>query len=144
MSRKRTWSRRCAAQAIYQWQMTGEAPGNLRAAFPAEQDMAQADPDYFEALFRGVVKQVSELDALLVPVLDRSVAEVDPVELAILRLGVYELMAHPEVPYRVVINEAIELAKRFGADQGHKYVNSVLDKVAQNLRAAEMRGVNSG
>lgn len=140
MSRKRTWSRRCAAQAIYQWQVTGEAPGDLRAAFPADQDMAQADSGYFEDLFRGVVGQVEALDEYLAPVLDRTVAEVDPVERAILRLGVYELMAHPEVPYRVVINEAIELAKRFGADQGHKYVNSVLDKVAQNLRAVEVRG----
>ncbi len=140
MSRKRTWSRRCAAQAIYQWQLTGEAPGNLRATFPADQDMAQADADYFEELFRGVVNQVETLDGHLSPLLDRTVAQVDPVERAILRLGVYELLAHPEVPYRVVINEAIELAKRFGAEQGHKYVNSVLDKVAQNLRAVEVSG----
>lgn len=140
MSRKRTWSRRCAAQAIYQWQVTGETPGNLQATFPADQDMAQADADYFEELFRGVVGRVRELDEHLTPLLDRKVAELDPVERAILRLGVYELVAHPEVPYRVVINEAIELAKRFGADQGHKYVNSVLDKVAQHVRAVEVRG----
>ncbi|KAA3628877.1 MAG: transcription antitermination factor NusB [Proteobacteria bacterium] len=140
MSRKRTWSRRCAAQAIYQWQVTGETPGNLQATFPADQDMAQADADYFEELFRGVVGQVQELDEHLAPLLDRKVAELDPVERAILRLGAYELVAHPEVPYRVVINEAIELAKRFGADQGHKYVNSVLDKVAQHVRAVEVRG----
>ena len=143
MSRKRTWSRRCAAQAIYQWQLTGEVPGDLKTVFPAQQDMAQADQSYFEGLLYGVVNRVVELDNELTPLLDRKVSEVDPVERAILRLGVYELSAHPEVPYRVVINEAIELAKRFGAEQGHKYINSVLDKVAQKLRAAEVRGVVS-
>lgn len=139
MSRKRTWSRRCAAQAIYQWQLTGEVPGDLKAVFPAQQDMAQADMDYFEGLLRGVVARAEALDDELAPFLDRKVNEVDPVERAILRLGVYELSAHPEVPYRVVINEAIELAKRFGAEQGHKYINSVLDKVAQKVRAVEFK-----
>jgi len=143
MSRKRTWSRRCAAQAIYQWQLTGETPGDLKAVFPAQQDMAQADMDYFESLLRGVVSGVAELDDQLTPLLDRKIGEVDPVERAILRLGAYELSAHPEVPYRVVINEAIELAKRFGAEQGHKYINSVLDKVAQKVRAVEVRSAAS-
>ncbi|GAB4349384.1 MAG: transcription antitermination factor NusB [Gammaproteobacteria bacterium] len=143
MSRKRTWSRRCAAQAIYQWQITGEAPGDLKALFPAQQDLAQADMGYFEGLFRGVVARVDELDGELAPFLDRKIHEVDPVERAILRLGVYELSAHPEVPYRVVINEAIELAKRFGAEQGHKYINSVLDKVAKKLRAVEFQSAAS-
>lgn len=139
MSRKRTWARRCAAQALYQWQITGQEPGDVQAQFPAEQDMAQADAAYFADLFRGTVTRIAELDAELIPLLDRAIDAVDPVERAILRLGAYELAHHPEVPYRVVINESIELAKRFGAEQGHKYINSVLDKLAHRVRLAEVK-----
>lgn len=139
MSRKRTWARRCAAQALYQWQITGQEPGDVQAQFPAEQDMAQADAAYFADLFRGTVTRIAELDAELIPLLDRAIDAVDPVERAILRLGAYELAHHPEVPYRVVINESIELAKRFGAEQGHKYINSVLDKLAHRVRPTEVK-----
>ncbi len=141
MSRKRTWSRRCAVQALYQWELTAQEPGEVSRLFPADQDMAQADAAYFDDLFCGAVRQAEDLDAELAPLLDRAVAELDPVERAILRLGAYELAAHPEVPYKVVINEAVELAKRFGGEQGHRYVNGVLDKVAGKLRAAERRAV---
>jgi N utilization substance protein B len=93
--------------------------------------------DYFKDLLHGVPANLDELDAGLKGCVDRSIDSVDPVERAILRLGAYEMMHHPEVPYRVVINEAVELAKVFGAEQGHKYVNGVLDKLARKVRKAE-------
>ena len=95
---------------------------------------------YFQDLLRGVPTHLNELDAALSPCLDRALASVDPVERATLRLAAYELAHHPEIPYRVVINEAVELAKVFGAEEGHKYVNGVLDKLAKKLRAVEMKG----
>jgi N utilization substance protein B len=102
--------------------------------------MEVADLDYFEDLLHGVEHHVDELDILLRPHLDREVGEVDPIERAALRLAAYELKHRLDVPYRVVINEAIEVTKRFGADHGHSYVNGVLDKVAAELRTAEKRG----
>jgi len=96
------------------------------------------DVQYFETLLKGVPANMSSLDELLGPFLDRSIESVDPVERAILRLGTYELEHHLEVPYRVVINEGVELAKVFGAEQGHKYVNGVLDKIARKVRSQEL------
>lgn len=104
----------------------------------SEQDLTQADVAYFSELVRCIPAHVAELDACLAPFLDRAVAELDPVELAVLRIGVCELTYHPEVPFRVVINEAVELAKVFGAEQSHRYINGVMDKVARNLRSAEL------
>jgi N utilization substance protein B len=105
--------------------------------FRHEQDMEIADLDYFEDLLRGVEKHCAELDAGLAPWLDRDMAQVDPIERAVLRLAAYELRHRPDVPYRVVLNEAVEVAKRFGAEHGHTYVNGVLDKAAREWRAAE-------
>jgi N utilization substance protein B len=105
--------------------------------FRHEQDMEVADLDYFEDLLRGVEKHCADLDAGLAPWLDRDMAQVDPLERAILRLAAYELCHRPDVPYRVVLNEAVEVAKRFGAEHGHTYVNGVLDKAAREWRAAE-------
>ena len=96
-------------------------------------------PGHCQELLRGVPTHLTELDVALAPYLDRAIKSVDPVERAVLRLGAYELAHHPEVPYRVVINEAVELAKLFGAEEGHKYVNGVLYKLAKRLRSAEMK-----
>ncbi|MCB1830778.1 MAG: transcription antitermination factor NusB, partial [Gammaproteobacteria bacterium] len=96
------------------------------------------DSNYFDALLQGVSGQLSTLDQQLKPCLDRSIESVDPVERAILRLGAFELIFRMEIPYRVIINEAVELAKVFGAEQGHRYVNGVLDKLAKESRNAEM------
>ncbi len=138
MSRKRTWARRCAAQAIYQWQLTDQEPAELTELFPADQDMAQADEPYFHDLVVGVITQVEELDARIAPYLvDRAMEQVDLVERAILRLGTYELEHHLGVPPRVVINECIELAKRFGAEEGHTYINGILDRVAKDVRGTK-------
>ncbi len=137
MSRKRSRSRRLALQALYQWQVTGDDLGEIIHHFLAEHGGKGFEVDYFRDLVRGVPTRLEEVDAALEPFLDRPLEEVDLVERALLRLGAYELAAHPEVPYRVVINEAVELAKTFGAEQSHRYVNGVLDKVARALRPVE-------
>lgn len=138
MSRGRSKARRCALQALYQWQMAGQDLGDIESQFVNEQDLGGADLSYFSELLRSIPRQTTELDEQYRPFLDRAVDELDPIELAILRIGAYELMRHPEIPFRVVINEAVELAKTFGADQSHRYINGVLDKAARELRAIEI------
>ena len=133
----RSRARRRAAQALYAWQVGGNPMREVIEEFRQEQDMEIADLDYFEDLLRGVEKHCAELDAGLAPWLDRDMAQVDPIERAVLRLAAYELRHRPDVPYRVVLNEAVEVAKRFGAEHGHTYVNGVLDKAAREWRAAE-------
>lgn len=138
MSKPRSKARRLAVQALYQWQLTGQTAYDIGQQFAQDQDLKGSDRDYFEELLTQVPRYAEELDEYLAPNLDRPLKEVDPVERAILRLGVYELRYRKDVPYRVVINESIELAKTFGGEQGHKYVNSILDLVAKKLRAAEV------
>jgi len=136
----RSRARRRALQALYAWQMSGSKMPAVIDQFRDEQDMEVADLEYFEDLLHGVEKHVDELDEALKPYIDREVAQIDPIERAALRLAAYELKYRPDVPYRVVINEAIEVTKRFGADHGHSYVNGVLDKLAAQLRVVEKRG----
>lgn len=136
----RSRARRRALQALYAWQLSGSHMHAVIEQFRHEQDMEVADLEYFEDLLHGVEKNVDALDACLRPHLDREVAQVDPIERAVLRLAAYELKYCPDVPYRVVLNEAIEVTKRFGADHGHSYVNGVLDRLAAELRAVEKRG----
>ncbi|MBY5921490.1 transcription antitermination factor NusB [Ferrimonas balearica] len=131
---ERRKARRLAVQAIYSWQMSGNPVADIEHEFLTEQDTKGADLAYFRELLVGVVSQASNLDAKLKPNLARLVEEVDQLELAILRLGAFELMHRDDVPYKVVINEAIELAKAFGAEESHKFVNGVLDKLAISLR----------
>lgn len=140
MSQARHNARRHAVQAIYQWQLTGQEIDTIDQSFVAEHDMSKVDVDYFEELLHEIPLHVHELEDHIIPVLDRPIAEVDPVERAILRVGAYELEFRLDIPYRVVINESIELAKTFGAEHGHKYINSILDKVGQKLRAKEIAG----
>ena len=139
MSRKRHKSREFALRALYQWQVTGQDVGDIINQYLASNDVRKFDVPYFQDLFRGVPTHLDELDAHLDPLLDRRVEQVDLVERALLRLGAYELQHHPEIPYRVVINEAVELAKEYGAEQGHRYVNGVLDKLSESLRSLERR-----
>ncbi len=131
---KRAWARRCATQALYGWQLTGQEPDQIAAHFLAYQDLAKADPDYFQELVIQIPVCVKEIDAALVAFLDRPVLQVDPVECAILRIGSYELMHHADITHQIIINEAVELAKLFGAEQGHRFVNGVLDKLARAVR----------
>lgn len=135
----RSRSRRRALQAVYAWQMSNSPILKVIEQFQHEQDMEIADIQYFEDLVHGVAKHHDELDAELEKYLDRTLAQVDPIERAVLLIAAYELRHRPDVPYRVVINEAIETSKRFGADQGHTYVNGVLDKAAADWRTAEMQ-----
>ncbi|WP_296033424.1 transcription antitermination factor NusB [uncultured Alcanivorax sp.] len=130
-------ARRFTLQALYQWQLAGAAVSDIEAQFLANQDFAKVDREYFHDLLHGVLGQVKTLDELLTPYLDRRVEELSQVEKAILRLGAFELKERQDVPYRVVINEGIELAKVFGAEDSFKYVNGVLDKLARQLRYAE-------
>ncbi len=136
----RSKARQAAVQAIYQWQLTQQAPGDIESHFINDHELSGVDLEYFHHLVREVPLRLHELDDHLTPYLDREINEIDPVERAILRIGAYEFEFHPEVPYKVVLNEAVELAKTFGAEHGHRFVNAVLDKVAAKLRATEIAG----
>jgi N utilization substance protein B len=130
----RSRARRAALQALYQWQMTAEAPDTIAGQFRDEKSSKRMDEAYFLGLLHGVPCNVEDLDARLAPFLDRPVAQVDAVERAILRMGAFELAQRKEVPWRVVINECVELAREFGAEQSHRYVNAILDKLARVIR----------
>lgn len=140
----RSRSRRRALQAVYAWQMSRTPLARLLEEFAHEQDMNVADAVYFEDLVTGVVRGAKELDEALSGFLDRGIDQVDPIERAVLRIAAYELLHRPDVPYRVVINEAIETTKRFGADHGHSYINGVLDKAAAQWRALEADAARKG
>ncbi|WP_341503111.1 transcription antitermination factor NusB [Gallaecimonas sp. GXIMD4217] len=127
-------ARRYAVQALYQWQMTNDHVSNIEHQFLTEQDMNDVDVDYFRNLLTGVAQCKDELDAILSQYVTRPLEEVDHVEKAVLRLGMYELTKRKDVPYKVVINEAIELAKTFAAEDSHKFVNGVLDKYVRNAK----------
>jgi len=134
----RSRARRRALQAVYAWQLSNSPVERVIEQFRDEQDMEVADLEYFEALVRGVVQHAEELDAVLARYIDRGMGQVDPIERAVLRIAGFELAHRPDVPYRVVINEAIETTKRFGAEHGHTYVNGVLDRAAADWRAQEV------
>ena len=133
----RSRARRRALQAIYAWQMSGGTAQEVIAQFAHEQAHEIADLVYFEDLVRGVMKHFGELDEGLAPYLDRTMEEVDPIERASLRIAAYELRHRVDVPYRVVLNEAIDTTKRFGSEHGHTFVNGVLDHAAAAWRTAE-------
>ena len=133
----RTVARKLAVQALYRWQLNACPWQDLVQEFGDAEDMARADRDYFRALIEGVAGALDALDARLAALGDRRPDLLDPIEHAILLIGVYELAARPEVPYRVAISEAVGLARRFGATDGHKFVNAVLDRAARELRPAE-------
>lgn len=140
MSHARQRARQAAVQAIYQWQMTQQNLTDIEMQFRDEHSGSKTDLNYFSELLNGVAKHASELDEVFNPYLTgRDDDEVSPIEKAILRIGTYELKNHIDVPYKVVLNEAVNLAKRFGADQAHKFVNSILDRVAAQLRSVEVK-----
>lgn len=135
---QRRKARKLIMQALYQWQMTADDPADIEAQFRGEYS-GKTDWEYFHDVFSAIPPQASTLDTLMAPLLDRKVDSLDPVERALLRLGTFELSQRVDVPYRVVINECVELAKTFGASESHKYVNGILDKLAQSLRPGETR-----
>ncbi|MGH8134486.1 MAG: transcription antitermination factor NusB [Steroidobacteraceae bacterium] len=133
----RSVARKLALQALYRWQLNDCPWQDLVQEFAAADDMPRADRDYFRALIEGVTGARAQLEAQLGSLCDREPRLLDPIEHAILLIGVYELQFQPQVPYRVAINEAVTLAKRFGATDGHKFVNAVLDRAARTLRPGE-------
>jgi transcription antitermination protein NusB len=139
MSQARTNARKAAVQALYQWQMTGHNLNEIEKQFLEEDRLRDAQKSYFNELFHGVPKNLAAIDQALNQFVDRPVETIDPVERAILRIGTYELLHRLDMPYRVVLNESINLAKCFGADGSHRYVNGILDKVAQQIRVVEIK-----
>jgi N utilization substance protein B len=137
--KSRRKSREFVVQGLYQWSLTASPVEEIERQLREEKSFASVDAEHFSTLLRGAISRAAELDELLQPHLDRTVKELSPVEHAILRLAGYEMQHHPEIPYRVVINEAVELAKSFGGTDGHKFVNGVLDKLAAQVRVAEVR-----
>ena len=131
-SRRR--ARRRALQALYQWHLTGQEVGGILTQFREEQDFSNVDTELFATLVRKVSRQQADIDEKLEPFLDRSVSQLDVIEHVILSIGTYELLYSIEIPHQVILDEAINLAKQFGAEQGHSFVNGVLDKVARQLR----------
>jgi N utilization substance protein B len=139
MKSARRRSRELALQGLYSWLLAGQPVSDIAAQLEQSKGFERADHAYFSSLMRGAIEQQGTLEEALAPCLDRKVRELSPVERGILLLGAWELKNAPDVPYRVVINEAVELAKSFGGTDGHKYVNGVLDKLAKSLRAREAR-----
>ena len=131
-------SREFAMQGIYQWIYTGHSAAEVLKNLSELEDFERADQEFLAAELRGTIGEAEDLRARLEPLADRKWEEVSPIEKAILLLGAWELVHNPEIPYRVTINEAIELGKRFGGTDGHKYVNGVLDKLAQAVRPEEV------
>jgi N utilization substance protein B len=132
-------ARHYAMQALYQWDMAGSDLSKIEAEFIADNDMTHVDSEYFRDILRGVPNNLSELDEMLIPCLSRDISEVTPVEKAILRLAAFELAHRIDVPYKVVINESVELSKKFGATESHKFINGALDKLAQVIRIVEIK-----
>lgn len=137
-------ARHLLVQALYQWQLTDADIGSIEAEFFTDQNMNKVDTEYFRELLHAIPQKLEELDGSYTKYLDRALDDLDPVSLAILRLGSYELQFRIDVPYRVVINEAVNLAKAFGPSDAHKYINSILDKVAAISRQTEIKAARQG
>lgn len=140
----RSRARRYAVQALYEWQVSGNSPKEIEQQFLIEHHSRKFDRAYFNELLQGITEQVEELDAEISPLTDRPYNEIGIVEKAVLRLGSFELKNRIDIPYRVVINEAIELTKTFGADKAHRFVNATMDKLAETLRKAEVAAKKGG
>jgi N utilization substance protein B len=139
MKSNRRRSREFALQGLYQWQLAGTDPLTIAAQLGEDEDFGKIDTEYFTRLLDGATAGAAEMEQIITPLLDRAYKSLSPVERGILLLAGYEFRHCPEVPYRVIINEAIELAKSFGGTDGHKYVNGVLDKMAMQLRTPEVQ-----
>ena len=138
---QRRKARQLLVQALYQWQLSGSDIGDIEAEFHTDNNMSKVDTEFFAELLHGIPRKVDEIDAAFADHLDRKMAELDPVSVALLRMGSYELLHRVDVPYKVVINEAVSLAKRFGPTDTYKYINGILDNVAASSRSVE---INAG
>lgn len=137
-SAKRRKARHYGMQALYQWQISRNALRDIENQFCTEYDFSQVDLDYFQELLHQVPAHLGELEELITPHLDRPLKDLTPIELSLLRMGAYELAYRIDIPFKVVINEAVSLAKKFGAAESHKYINGVLDNLARQLRSIEV------
>lgn len=133
----RVRARRCAVQALYQWQLAGQEPREILREFVAERELVRVDMDYFSTLTTDIPRHAATLQGDLEPALDREWQRLGPVERGVLLVGAYELRFCPDIPWRVVVNEAVELCKLFGAEESHKYINGVLDRTARRMRPLE-------
>ncbi len=140
----RTRARELLLQALYQQQIAGHDVGELLRQFREQTAYERVDQSFFDAALKDIDKTVEQLDESIANVADRPMEQLDPVEKGILLIGIYELQTRPDVPFRVIINEGVNLAKRFGALDGHKYINACLDRAAQQLRSAEVEAQGSG
>jgi len=131
-------ARRYAVQGIYQWHLSGNSIKDIEQQFLQTINSKKVDIIYFQEILVNTLSSINQIDELITPILDRDIAEVNPVELAVIRLACYELLQRPDVPFKVVLNEALELAKTFGAAEGHKFVNGILDKLARQIREKEV------
>lgn len=135
----RRMARHYTMQALYQWKMGGNSVNSIEAEFRVDNDMTNVDVEYFHEILHGVPEHLSDIEAAFEPFLvERSLLELDPVTQALLRMATYELKFRIDVPYKVIINEAVALAKKFGAEDSHKFINGVLDKTAAIVRAPEV------
>ncbi|GMT40884.1 MAG: N utilization substance protein B [bacterium] len=130
-------ARRAAIQALYQWEMTQQPRLEIEKYFLADDRLKKTDNAYFQELVREIPRLVEDIDSSLLPYIDRDIALIDPIEKAVLRLAAYELIHHAEIPYRVVLNEAIELSRTYGSDNGYRFVNGILDKMGAEVRSIE-------
>lgn len=136
-TRARSIARKLAMQALYQWQLNHQPVREIAKQFLESEDAAGVDQEFFNELLIGCAEGSEQIGTAIAPFVDRPIDQLDPVETAILMIGMFELQSRVDVPYRVVINEAVDLCKRFGATDAHKYVNAVLDRAAREIRAAE-------
>ena len=141
LASQRRMARHYAMQALYQWVMTGEYVREINIQFRDEYDFEKVDGEYFDVLLSGVTSQAGDIDEALAEFLDRDKKDLGGVELALLRIGTYEMKERIDVPFKVVINEAVSLARKFGATDSHKYINGVLDKMAKKYRDEELKAV---
>ncbi|MDX2349124.1 MAG: transcription antitermination factor NusB [Porticoccus sp.] len=132
-------ARQLLVQALYQWQISGSDIGGIEVEFFTDNNMTKVDAEFFRELLHGIPRKLDEIDGAYEPHLDRKLGDLDPISRALLRMGTYELSFRIDVPYKVVINEAVNLAKKFGPTDAYKYINSILDKVAMATRATEIK-----
>ncbi len=132
-------ARELLVQALYQVQITGHETAELVAQFKSRGEYESVDQEYFDGALQAILADVAQIEQKLDQIADRPIGHLDPVEKAVLLLGYHELQSLPEIPYRVVINEAVNLARRFGAEEGHKYINALLDRASETLRVAERK-----
>ena len=137
LAAQRRKARHYGLQALYQWTLSGASPSDIEAEFRVDNDFQHTDGEYFNALLCGVIADVEALELVFEPALDRGLDDLDPIERNLLRLGTFELRDRIDVPYKVVISEAVALAKKFGATDSHRYINGELDKISRELRTVE-------